>query len=62
MFLFFWKVSDVLMFHSSVTDHNLVVSKELEELIEMYRMEASLQREDSDVSLGSENGLKVKTS
>lgn len=39
-----------------------MVSKELEELIEMYRMEANLQREDSDVSLGSDNGLKVNHS
>lgn len=46
-------------FYFLLSEHNLVVSKELEELIEMYRMEANLQREDSDVSLGSENGLKV---
>ena len=42
-----------------LADHNLVVSKELEELIEMYRIEANLQREDSDASLGSDTGLKV---
>lgn len=42
-----------------IEDNRLEVSKELEELIEMYRLERNLQREDSDLSSGSEVGLKV---
>ncbi|KAL4240456.1 Kinesin-like protein kif19 [Mactra antiquata] len=42
-----------------IDDNGLFVSKELEELIEMYKMERNLQREDSDISIGSDSGLKV---
>ncbi|WAQ95609.1 KIF19-like protein [Mya arenaria] len=42
-----------------IDDHRLEISRELEELIEMYRLENNLRREDSDVSVSSDNGLKV---
>jgi hypothetical protein len=41
------------------SENKLFVSKELEELIEMYKLERNLQREDSDISIGSDVGLKV---
>ncbi|XP_053393592.1 kinesin-like protein KIF19 [Mercenaria mercenaria] len=42
-----------------IEDNKLFVSKELEELIEMYRLERNLQREDSDISVSSDVGMKV---
>lgn len=40
-------------------DNSIFGGRDLEELMEMYKMERLLQREDSDISLGS-NGLHLK--
>ena len=41
-----------------VSDNSIFGGKDLEELMEMYRMEKFLQREDSDVSVAS-NGIHL---
>ncbi|XP_052262802.1 kinesin-like protein KIF19 isoform X2 [Dreissena polymorpha] len=41
-----------------IEENNLVISRELEELIEMYRLENTLQREDSDLSVSSDPTAK----